>query len=157
MCLHGAEIGIFDHDFSKIILAENINSGSMQDDNWLLLYESAIHGWLSGKSGDVLAKDEYFSALKTAGVSFYNKKSTNKSINIPGVAMRLSMAGRKNNNKILPGNILPPKKGELWAHDYVEEVGGDCGEMEDKEDEWLDDDNDEDGDYLRGDFEDFGE
>lgn len=49
----------------------------LKDEQWLLVYEANVKGWLANKEGkDFVAKNKYFGPMKVAGVSFYDTAAT---------------------------------------------------------------------------------
>ncbi len=49
----------------------------LKDEQWILLYEANIKGWVSNKNGiDFVADNKFFGPMKSAGVSFYDTTAT---------------------------------------------------------------------------------
>lgn len=56
-------------------------SHELRGSSWLLAYEAACKGWLKSPGGsDFIAKDDYFSWLRSGGVAFYEPTRT---LNVP--------------------------------------------------------------------------
>ena len=52
-------------------LSDSFRANSLYDNDWLVLYEGVLKGWLQGVD-DLVDKDPFFSVLRQFGVSFYD-------------------------------------------------------------------------------------
>lgn len=49
---------------------ETLNEDSLYDENWILIYEGTLHGWIDCK--EIVDKDDFFGYLYKEGISFYD-------------------------------------------------------------------------------------
>ncbi|GJD41971.1 RNA-directed DNA polymerase [Methylobacterium bullatum] len=144
LTLYAHQINLIESDFSTSLWAQEMSTGNMFEENWLLRFECAAAGWLQGNAEVILNNSPYFLVLKDLGIRFFDENETNRPINLPGITWRLLARAKKEGLKILPGRIKPPSTDDMRSKDYAEEVGGDYGDVEigDLNDEWAENDDD---------------
>jgi len=60
----------------------SVDGAGLRDENWLLAYEADLHGWIPQPA---VAQHPLFSALRKAGISFYDRRADRDTI--PAAAM----------------------------------------------------------------------
>jgi hypothetical protein len=73
LALHAHDLGLAPKGLDVSQWATSMTTDQLRGENWLLAYEASVKGWLpSSGAADHIQPDAFFSALRTAGVSFYD-------------------------------------------------------------------------------------
>jgi len=103
-----------------------VTADDLRRDHWLLIYEAALrNGWPIPGAAAAVGSSDFFGVLKNEGVSFYDTRSYNRPLNLPGINWSLRAALGVRKRAILPGAIIAVRTAE--PIDY-EQLGGDYGE-----------------------------
>ena len=92
LALDAMERGLINKSTFDLSLWQSyMNEDELYGENWLLCYEAAYKGWLTGTE-DYISKDACFSYLKNNDVSFYDGMliSSREETNLPAVFLRLA-------------------------------------------------------------------
>lgn len=84
--LHAIANGLVRGSVDVSSLEAFMHGDALVEDQWLLVYEANVKGWLPNLGGtDFVATNKYFGPMKAAGVSFYDTAAT-PSIRVKAVA-----------------------------------------------------------------------
>lgn len=73
LALHAKDLGLAPRGLDTTLWTTSMTTDQLRGENWLLAYEASIKGWLPSAGGaDHIRSDAFFSALRTANVSFYD-------------------------------------------------------------------------------------
>ncbi|HEX9965362.1 MAG TPA: RNA-directed DNA polymerase [Allosphingosinicella sp.] len=108
-----------------------VASADLRGDHWLLIFEAAARkGWPVAGAAAAVAGDNFFSAMQSEGISFYNSRAYNRPLNLPLIDWRLREALGSRKRAVLPGAILAVSATPGGKRDY-EELGSDYGDDDD--------------------------
>jgi len=75
--LHAIANGLVVGPVNLAALEALMHEAELFEDNWLLVYEANVKGWLPNLGGtDFVGANKYFGLMKSAGVSFYDTTAT---------------------------------------------------------------------------------
>lgn len=96
--------------------------------HWLLIYEAGTRpGWKVEGAAAAVARNHFFSAMVSAGVSFYVPRTFNRPVKIPGIEFSLREALGTRKRAILLGAVFV-EKGKSSDELDLEELGGNYDE-----------------------------
>uniref|UniRef100_Q07KQ6 Reverse transcriptase domain-containing protein n=1 Tax=Rhodopseudomonas palustris (strain BisA53) TaxID=316055 RepID=Q07KQ6_RHOP5 len=110
---------------------DTVGSQDLYSDHWLLVYESTLHKkWTLDGAVEAVKGDEFFNTMTALNISFYEPKTYNRPINLPGIRSKLRDALNERKRAILPGAIHALREDLSSGDEFYEELGGDYGDFD---------------------------
>lgn len=102
-----------------------VTSNDLYGSHWLLIYEAATRtGWNLSGAATAVASNPFFTTMLNENISFYDNRSYNRPLKLPGIESKLRQILIDRNRVLLPGAVLAIKR-DFYDDTYYEELGAD--------------------------------